>query len=101
VLTFELNDTGHEYNALTDLNGKATWTLQFSPQKNDSATTYNVAVSFGSDTSVKNVTAYLTTPNGTRCAISTTIQYNGYKPSANSTSMQTGLQQILDLTYRI
>jgi hypothetical protein len=87
VLTLELNDTRHEYNATTNNTGNATWTLQLSPQANDSATVYNVEVSFAGDTPFKSATAYLTSPNGTRCAISTTIQYASYKPSANSTSV--------------
>jgi hypothetical protein len=86
TLTLTFNGT-QKYNATTNQNGNATWTLPLSPQKNDSATTYNVAVSFWGDAPVKSATAYLITPNGTRCAICTTIQYNTYKPSANSTSI--------------
>jgi hypothetical protein len=87
LLTLELNDTEHEYNATTNQTGNATWTLQLSPQANDSATIYNIAVSFAGDTPVRNAAVYLTSPDGTKCAISTTIQYTSYKPSANSTSI--------------
>jgi hypothetical protein len=87
ILTLELNDTQHEYSATTNNLGNATWTETLSPQANDSATTYNIVVSFAGDTRIKSATAYLASPNGTQCAICTTIQYSDYKPSANSTSI--------------
>jgi len=87
ILTLELNDTQHEYNQTTDQNGNATWTLPLSPQVNDSATTYNIAVSFAGDPNPKTATAYLYTPNDTRYAVCTTTQYASYKPSTNSTSI--------------
>jgi hypothetical protein len=87
LLTLELNDTAHEYNATTNNTGNATWTLSLSPMANDSATTYNIIISFAGDSPVKTATASLDTPNGTSYAVCTTTQYSTYKPSANSTSV--------------
>jgi hypothetical protein len=57
TLTPTFNGT-QKYNATTDQNGYVTWMLQLSPQANDSATTYNIAVSFAGDPNPKTATAY-------------------------------------------
>jgi hypothetical protein len=87
IVTLELNDTAHEYNQTTDQYGNATWTETLSPQANDSATVYNVAVSFAGDLPAKTAIASLKTPNGTSYTVCSTLQYGTYKPSANSTSI--------------
>jgi hypothetical protein len=85
LLKLKLNDTEYEAKN-TQGGGYSTWTINFSPKTDNGATTYNVIISFNGDSN-KTATAYLTTPNGTRYAVCTTIQYMSYKPSANSTSI--------------
>jgi hypothetical protein len=92
LLRLKLNDTEPDTGPqITDQNGNATWTKELSPKTDNSATIYNIVVSFEGDTA-KTATAYLTSPNGIRYAVCTTIQYNigtatGYKPSTNGTSV--------------
>jgi hypothetical protein len=100
TLTLELNDTQHEYNATTNNLGNATWTLQLSPQANDSATTYNIIVSFAGDVPVKTAAAYLTTPNGTSYAVCTTTQYNSLEVILSRKSPRHSVDSCLGLCVR-
>jgi len=85
LLRLKLNET--EYEAKwTNSSGYSSWTINLSPQENNNLTIYNAIVSFGGDTN-KTAIAYLTTPNGTQYAVCTTIQYDSYTPSSNSTSI--------------
>jgi hypothetical protein len=77
--------------------GNATWTLSLSPKANDSATVYNVAVSFAGD-KASTATATMTTINGTTYDVCTTTQYNTYEPSSNSTSITVTSQTTIGAT---
>ena len=85
-VTLKVNDTAYELN--TDSTGHFSKSLDLQPNNNQ-ATNYVVTASFSGESNVKNVTAWSNTLNGTRYAACTTIQYgqNGYKPSANSTTI--------------
>jgi hypothetical protein len=63
-------------------NGDFSLTLDLPPVDNK-PTSYRIVVSFDGD-NPSNATAYAYTPNGTKYAICTTIQF-GYKPVANRT----------------
>ncbi|MCW3980563.1 MAG: hypothetical protein NWF11_03715 [Candidatus Bathyarchaeota archaeon] len=71
-----------EADVTTWLYGSFNVTLNLQPENNEQ-TTYNVQAVFEGDDPC-NATAYGFTPNGTRYAICSTIQY-GYKPASNST----------------
>jgi hypothetical protein len=60
--------------------------LYLSPQDDNDQTAYNVVASFDGD-SASTATATMTTLDGTQYAVCTTIQYNNYKPSSNSTTI--------------
>ena len=63
-----------------DVDGSFSLTLNLQPASNR-PTVYRITASFDGDTP-SNATAYAYTPNGTRYAVCTTIQF-GYKPSSH------------------
>jgi hypothetical protein len=73
-------------NLRTNQSGYAWIELYLSPQANNNQTVFNVVASFGGD-SVSTATASMTLLNGTSYAVCTTLQYNSFKPSSNSTSI--------------
>jgi hypothetical protein len=80
-----LNQT-QKYSNFTDADGFARIMLWLTPQANNNQTNYNVVASFDGDgTSIAHATHTL--PNGTMYDVCTTIQYNNYKPSSNSTTI--------------
>ena len=84
TIKLKLNQT--EYSNTTDANGLAQFVLWLSPQADNSQTNYNVVASFGGDSTLV-AKARFTLPNGTQYDVCTTIQYDSFKPSANSTSI--------------
>jgi len=89
LLKLKLNDT--EYDATTNSLGNATWTINLSPQTSNTATIYNVVISFDGD-GVSTATASMTLLNGTSYPVCTTTQYYsgsavGYEPCSNSSSI--------------
>ena len=84
VVKLKLNQT--EYGNTTDADGLAQFVLWLSPQAENNQTNYNVVASFEGDVTSL-ATASFTLPNGTQYNICTTIQYDSFKPSSNSTSI--------------
>jgi hypothetical protein len=84
TIKLRLNET--EYTGITDSNGLAQIVLWLSPQQNNNQTLFTVVASFEGDASSV-AKASMALPNGTIYDVCTTIQYNSFKPSTNSTSI--------------
>ena len=82
--TVKLSQT--EYANITDTSNLTRIVLWLSPQANNNQTAYNVVASFDGD-GTSTATASLTLLNGTAYTVCTTLQYNSYKPSSNSTTI--------------
>ena len=83
----KLKVNGTEYANTTVAGGYFSLTLDFQP-KDNKPTLYTITATFeDTDTTVTNATAWTYMIDGSRYAACTTVQYNGYKPSANSTTL--------------
>ncbi|NWF87441.1 hypothetical protein HXY32_06510, partial [Candidatus Bathyarchaeota archaeon] len=83
-IKISVNDTVKAVLNTNDVDGSFSLTMNLQPACNK-PTVYRVTASFEGD-QPSNATAYAYTPNGTRYAVCTTIQF-GYKPATNSTML--------------
>ncbi|NWG11759.1 hypothetical protein HXY33_08470 [Candidatus Bathyarchaeota archaeon] len=81
-----VNDTLRAEASTREVYGDFTLTLN-PPSIDNKPTIYNIQAVFEGD-NPQNASAYAYTPNGTRYAICTTVQY-GFKPATNITTLKT------------
>ena len=85
TVAIKLDET--TYTARTNQTGYFSLDLDLKPKDNN-ATTYTITATFeDAAQGTTNATAWAYTPDGSRYAACTTVQYNGYKPSVNTTSL--------------
>jgi len=85
TIAIKLNET--LYTTQTNQTGCFSLNLDLQPEDNK-PTLYTITATFeDTNTTVMNATAWAYMTDGTRYAACTTVQYNGYKPSANTTTL--------------